>query len=235
MIAEGLLGAGCKVYITSRNENAVAKTQSELSSLGECVGLTSDLASPAAIAALAAVFKSHEQRLDILVNNAGKTWSAPLEAFPDNAWPEAMALNVQIPFTLVRELLNLLKAAGCASDPSRIINIGSIAGATVQRLSAYAYAASKAAIHHLTRDLAAELAQHHITANVIVPGYFPTRMTDHIRREDSATQKLLAQIPLARMGRAADIAGACIFLSASAGSYVTGSALFLDGGMAGCG
>jgi NAD(P)-dependent dehydrogenase (short-subunit alcohol dehydrogenase family) len=234
MIAAGFVEAGCKVYITSRDAEAVELAAKEMSASGTCLALSADLASPEAAVSLANQFKSHEQRLDILVNNAGRTWGAPLESFPDKAWAGVMALNVQGPFTLVRELLPLLKAAGSAADPSRIINIGSLAGAVVERLSVYSYAASKAAIHHLSRELAADLAQHHITVNVIAPGYFPTQMTAHIRKQDSEAQKLLARVPLSRFGSPEDIAGACIFLASRSGSYVTGSELFVDGGMAGC-
>lgn len=234
MIAAGFVDAGCKVYITSRDAAAAEQAARQMSESGSCIALHADLASADAAVALADQYKSREQRLDILVNNAGRTWGAPLETFPDKAWPGIMALNVQGPFTLVRELLPLLKAAGSPQDPSRVINIGSLVGAVVERLSVYSYAASKAAMHHLSKELAADLAEHHITVNVIAPGYFPTQMTAHIRKEDAAIQKLLARVPLARLGRAEDIAGACVFLASRSGSYITGSEIFLDGGMAGC-
>jgi NAD(P)-dependent dehydrogenase (short-subunit alcohol dehydrogenase family) len=234
MIAEGFVDAGCKVYITSRDRDGCEQAAREMSASGSCVALPADLATADAAVALATTFKSHESRLNILVNNAGRSWGAPLESFPDTAWAGIMAVNVQGPFTLIRELLPLLKSAGSADDPSRVINIGSLAGAVVEKLSAYSYAASKAAIHHLSRTLAAELAEHHITVNVIVPGYFPTQMTAHIRKRDDEARKLLARVPLARFGLPDDVAGACIFLASRSGSYITGSEIFLDGGMGGC-
>jgi NAD(P)-dependent dehydrogenase (short-subunit alcohol dehydrogenase family) len=234
MIAEGFLRAGCKVYITSRDVAAGELAAREMSEFGTCIALGSDLATPEAAVSLSAQFKARESVLHVLVNNAGRTWAAPLESFPDKAWPGVLALNVQSPFTLVREFLSLLKAGGSAEDPSRVINIGSLAGAAVERISAYSYAASKAALHHLSKTLAADLAEHHITVNVVVSGYFPTKMTAHIRNQEDETEKLLARVPLARLGRPDDIAGACVFLSSRSGSYVTGSELFIDGGMAGC-
>src|SRR5260370_659665 len=114
-----------------------------------------------------------------LVTDAGKTWGAPLESLPDRAWPDIMAVNVQGPFTLIRELLPLLKASGTPDDPARVINIGSLAGAVVEPLQAYSYVASKAALHHLSRVLAADLAPYHIAVNNVVPGFFPTQMTAH--------------------------------------------------------
>jgi len=234
MIAEGLVNAGCKVYITSRKQDIGDQAAREMSERGQCIALVADLSTPEACTALAHEIKRSEQRLDVLVNNAGRTWGAPLESFPDKAWAAVMAVNVQGPFTLVRELLSLLKAAGSVQDPARVINVGSVAGAAVEPISAYSYAASKAAIHHLSKVLAAELAPDHITVNVIVPGYFPTQMTAHIRRDDKEAQKLISRVPLARLGRPDDVAGACIYLASRAGSYLTGGAIFLDGGAVGC-
>jgi NAD(P)-dependent dehydrogenase (short-subunit alcohol dehydrogenase family) len=234
MIAAGLVTAGACVYITSRKPDIAEQTARELSADGECFALPANLATPEAAVALAGQIKAREQRLDILVNNAGKTWGAPLESFPDKAWPDVMAVNVQGPFTLIRETLPLLKSAGSIDDPARVINIGSVAGSVVEPLQAYSYAASKAAIHHLSRVLAADLAQFHVTVNVIVPGFFPTQMTAHLRENEETHRSLLGRVPLRRLGRAEDIAGACVFLASRAGSYITGAELHLDGGLGGC-
>ncbi|MFC4312659.1 SDR family oxidoreductase [Steroidobacter flavus] len=234
MIAEGMLRAGAKVYVTSRKADAAAAAETELRQLGDCVALAADLVNAEATVALANEIKSREPRLHAVINNAGKTWGAPLEQFPDKAWNPIFAVNVQGPFTLVRELLPLLQAAGSEDDPSRVINIGSLAGSVVERIDAFSYSASKAAIHHLSRVLAAELAERHITVNAVVPGYFPTQMTAHIRSDEDQTHELLERIPLARLGHADDIAGLCIFLCSRAGRYMTGAELYVDGGMSGC-
>lgn len=236
MIAEGLVKAGAKVYITSRKADVCNASAAELSKLGECVALPADLDNPEAIVKLANEFKAQEEQLDILINNAGRTWGAPLETFPDKAWAPIMAVNVQGPFTLVRELLPQLKKSGEASalNPARVINIGSLAGKLVEPLSAYSYASSKAAIHHLSRVLAADLADDNITVNAVVPGYFPTNMTAHIRSEEDKNQELIERVPLSRMGTPEDMVGMCIFLCSRAGSYITGGELVLDGGMFGC-
>ena len=234
MMAQGLVDAGARVYITSRKAAAAEAAAREISSGGHCVAIAADLGQPEAAVSLAARLKEQESRLDILINNAGRTWGAPLATFPDKAWTSVMSVNVQAPFTLVRELLDLLKAAAYNDAPSRVINIGSLAGSVVEPLNAYSYAASKAAIHHLSCVLAAELAQYRIAVNVIVPGFFPTQMTAHIRSDADEHSKLLARVPLGRLGEADDIVGACLFLCSRAGSYMTGSALFLDGGMVGC-
>ncbi|NMG41675.1 SDR family oxidoreductase [Chelativorans sp. ZYF759] len=236
MIAEGLVDAGATVYITSRKQADAegAAEQMFARGRGRCIGLTADLSTPEAAADLARVVSEREPKVHILVNNAGRTWGAPLESFPDKAWPGVLAVNVQTPFTLVRELLPALRNAANADDPARIINIGSVAGAAAERLSAYSYAASKAAIHHLSKVLAADLASDSITVNALLPGYFPTQMTSHIRAEEEKLSELIERVPLGRLGSAADIAGACIFLASKAGAYVTGTQLSVDGGMLGC-
>src|SRR5262249_5021819 len=141
---------------------------------------------------------------------------------------------VQTPFTLIRDLLPLLKAAGTAEDPARVINIGSLAGHAVEKLNAYSYAASKAGLHHLSRVLAADRAEHHITVNALVAGYLPTQMTAHIRQDEGHYSELKARVPLGRLGTPEDIAGVCILLSSRAGAYITGTEIVLDGGMGGC-
>ena len=234
MIAEGLAAAGAKVYITSRKAEVAEQAAQEISQLGTCVPIAADLSTPEAAAAVVAEIKMYESHVNILVNNAGKTWGAPLESFPDKAWASVMAVNVQGPFTLVREVLPLLKAGGTPKDPARVINIGSVAGSKVEPIPAYSYAASKAAVQHLSRVLAAELAAHSITVNAIIPGYFPTKMTAHIREEEERMSEFTRRIPLGRLGSAQDIAGMCVFLSSPAGAYVTGTELPLDGGLSGC-
>jgi NAD(P)-dependent dehydrogenase (short-subunit alcohol dehydrogenase family) len=234
MIAEGLVKAGVRVYITSRKPDVCEQSASELCEFGECVAIPATLDTPEAVVELANRFKEKEEKIDILINNAGRTWGAPLEEFPDKAWAPVMAVNVQGPFTLIRELLPQLRKAGGNESPARVINIGSLAGMVPQHLSAYSYAASKAAIHHLSRELAADLAGDNITVNAIVPGYFPTKMTAHIREEEEKTRELVGNIPLNRLGSPEDIVGLCIFLSSRAGAYITGVELPVDGGMSGC-
>lgn len=234
MIAEGFVSAGIRTYITSRKLEVAEAAAGDLRRHGECIALAADVALPETAGNLARRIGSTEGGLHILVNNAGRTWGAPLETFPDRAWPSVMTVNVQAPFTLVRELLPLLCAAARPTDPARVLNIGSLAGTTAERLSAYSYSASKAALHHLTRLLATELAERHIVVNTVIPGYFPTQMTAHIRDHEQELRNLTARIPLGRLGTATDIAGACLFLVSSASAYLTGSELIVDGGLSRC-
>jgi NAD(P)-dependent dehydrogenase (short-subunit alcohol dehydrogenase family) len=230
MIAEGLLQAGAEVIITSRKQAQVAAAELGL----RCFGLNVDLGSPAGIDSLAAAVRTRTSQLHIVVNNAGRSWGGEFATFPDKAWTEVLAMNLHAPFAVVQRLLPELQAAARADDPARVIQIGSVAGARVERLGAFSYAASKAGLHHLSREMAAELAPRGITVNTIVPGYFPTKMTSHIRADESRVQALMERIPLGRLGRPADIAGLCVFLASPVSSYITGAEIVLDGGLSGC-
>jgi NAD(P)-dependent dehydrogenase (short-subunit alcohol dehydrogenase family) len=236
MIAEGLLRAGATVVFTSRKADICEAAAAEMESLGTCIPLAADLSLPEAAVDLANRFRATAgDKLHILVNNAGKTWGAPVDSFPDKGWPGVITVNVQAPFTLVRELLPELAAAGTSDDPARVINIGSVAGKATQGLSAYSYSASKAAIHMLSRDLAGDLAARNINVNAVLPGYFPTSMTAHMRDEEAVDPALLSKIPMRRMGRSDEIAGLIVFLSSRAGGYITGAEIPVDGGIVGCG
>lgn len=234
MIAEGLLRAGASVTITSRDAKAGEAAAREMAALGACTALAADLVTAEAAVDLVARYRAQADGLDILVNNAGKTWGAPIESFPDKAWPSIMAVNVQAPFTMVRELLPELTASGTPENPSRVINIGSAAGVSIEPLQAYSYSASKAAIHQLSRQLAADLADRNITVNAVLPGFFPTSMTAHLRDGETPKDLIGRRIPLGRMGRAQDIAGVVVFLASEAGAYVTGAEIPVDGGVVGC-
>lgn len=232
MIAEAFLQAGARVIITSRADAALAAD--EMRAMGDCEGIDADLSTPAGAVALADAVKARVEALNILVNNAGRTWGAPLDTYPDEAWDAVMPINVQVPFTLIRDLLPVLEAAGTVTDPARILNIGSIAGNSVHRLSAYAYTASKAALHHLTRELASDLARRHVAANIIVPGWFPTEMTAQVRGDADKTQATLRKIPFSRFGTAAEIGAVAVFLASPAAAYITGAEIPVDGGISGC-
>jgi NAD(P)-dependent dehydrogenase (short-subunit alcohol dehydrogenase family) len=226
MIAESLIDAGATVMITARKPDACAAAAGEMGA----IALPGDAGTPEGIGQIAAQLRSLGiTALDILVNNAGRTWGAPIGDFPDHAWPGVMAVNVQAPFRMVQEMLPELAAAARPDDPARIVNIGSIGGVRPNDLGAYSYGASKAALHFLTKQLAHDLAARYITANAVLPGFFPTAMTRHLR--DDPDRALEGQVPLGRLGRASDIGGTVIFLASRAGAYVTGTDIVIDGGL----
>jgi NAD(P)-dependent dehydrogenase (short-subunit alcohol dehydrogenase family) len=124
----------------------------------------------------------------------------------------------------------LLAAAGTADDPARVINIGSIDGIHVPALETYSYSASKAAVHQMTRVLAAKLAPQHIAVNAIAPGPFESKMMAATLQ--AFGDQIAASAPLKRIGRPDDMAGTAIFLASRAGSYLTGAVIPVDGGIA---
>lgn len=230
MIAEGFVRAGARVYITSRDADACRTTAERLSTWGACVALPSDLSSEGGCQDLAGAFAAHESRLNILVNNAGTAWGAPLAQYPVAGFDKVMALNVRAPFVLVQRLLPALEAAATEEDPARVINVGSIDALRVPELESYAYTASKAALHHLTRHLARTLAPRRIHVNAIAPGLFETKMTAFMFDDDPA--RVVRQIPAGRAGRAEDMAGIALYLASRAGAYAVGSVIPVDGGAA---
>jgi NAD(P)-dependent dehydrogenase (short-subunit alcohol dehydrogenase family) len=228
MIARGLLQAGAKVYISSRKADAVDAAVEELSEFGEVHGVPADLSTRDECERLVSVVAEAEPCLHILVNNAGATWGAPLEEFPDHAWDKVLDLNLKGPFFLTRAALPLLAKAATKDDPARVINIGSIDGIGVP-MNRYSYAASKAALHQLTRVLARELGPSAITVNAVAPGPFESKMMAATLA--AAGDQIAASAPLGRIGRPDDMAGIAVYLSSRAGSYVTGAVIPVDGGI----
>ena len=121
-----------------------------------------------------------------------------------------------------------LRAAATPEDPARVINIGSVDGLLVPRMDTYSYSASKAAVHMLTRHLAAKLAPD-VTVNAIAPGPFESKMMAETLR--SFGDQIVSSNPLRRIGRPDDMAGTAIFLASRAGSYLTGVVIPVDGGI----
>jgi NAD(P)-dependent dehydrogenase (short-subunit alcohol dehydrogenase family) len=227
MIARGFVENGVKTYITARKEDELRATAEELCKLGECIALPSNLATLEGVSAFANAISGRESRLHILVNNAGASWGAAIEEFPESGWDKVMDLNVKSLFFLTRELLPVLRAAGNAEDPARVINIGSVNGITHSHMNNYSYSASKAAVHHLTRHLGADLAPGHVNVNGIAPGHFPSKMTAHWAEQE---EEMASMYPRRRIGNAEDAAGTAIYLSSRASAWVTGHTICLDGG-----
>lgn len=228
MIATGFVEAGAKVYIAARKHAASEETAAELSKIGECIALAADLSTEEGCRGLADEIAGREEKLDILVNNAGATWAVPIEEFGDAAWDRALDVNVKGVFHMTRFLMGRLRAAATPEDPARVINIGSVDGLRVPRMDTYSYSASKAAVHMLTRHLAAKLAPD-ITVNAIAPGPFESKMMAETLR--SFGDQIVSSNPLRRIGRPDDMAGTAIFLASRAGSYLTGAVIPVDGGI----
>jgi NAD(P)-dependent dehydrogenase (short-subunit alcohol dehydrogenase family) len=231
MIAQGLLQAGAKVYITARKKAACEEAAKELSAFGPCAAISADVGTTEGRAALLKAFTEKEDKLHILVNNAGTNWGEVFDKYPDEAFEKVLHLNVSAIFSMTRDFVGLLENAATKDDPARVINIGSMDGLhipTVSRAGTFAYTSSKAAVHHLTRNLAVSLAPRFITVNAIAPGFFPSRMTDFVF--DKYKSDIEENALLKRVGRPEEMAAVAIYLCSKGGAYTDGAVIPVDGG-----
>ncbi|MDT7587437.1 MAG: hypothetical protein QOE32_4987 [Pseudonocardiales bacterium] len=230
MIATGLLRAGAKVYLSSRKEQELKAAAEQLGELGPVEAVPADISSEAGAAALAAAISEVEPRVHALFNNAGAAWGAELTDFPDKGWDKVLNVNVKGVFHLTVKLLPQLRAAATPDDPARVVNVGSIDGIKVpeREFQNFSYSASKAAVHMLTRHLAAELAPE-ILVNAIAPGPFESQMMAGLLAAHG--DAIRDRSPLHRIGRPDDMAGIAVFLASRASTYITGAVIPVDGGI----
>ncbi|HVF28499.1 MAG TPA: SDR family NAD(P)-dependent oxidoreductase [Pyrinomonadaceae bacterium] len=227
VIAEALAQAGADVAIVSRTLSDCRATAEELaSSTGRrVVGIAADVTQSSDVERLAAAVETELGQVDILVNNAGLNVRGAAEELSEADWDAVISTNLKAPFLCGRAFGPRM----CRRGWGRIINLGSIL--SVVALPGRApYASSKAGVINLTRVLALEWASQGVTVNAICPGPFATDMNKQLLNDPAAYQAFVAKIPVGRWGELHEIAGAALFLASDAASYITGSALFVDGG-----
>jgi NAD(P)-dependent dehydrogenase (short-subunit alcohol dehydrogenase family) len=232
MISTALVRAGCKVIVVSRSPAEGEQFAARMGEHGSCIFLAHDLATMDGVRAAAEAVARLAPKLDILVNNAGAFSANAIDAVEASNWDKEMALNLRAPFFLSQMLLPQLKAAAGDGDPARIVNIGSIAALWAKSSQAYAYGATKAGVHQLTRMLASDLAASNITVNAVAPGFFPSDMTSgFFTAVPGLREQVIDSIPAKRLGTPDDIGGAVIFLCSRAGAYLSGAVLPVEGGL----
>lgn len=230
MIASGLVDAGCRVLICSRNLDQITAVADELAARGTVIPFAADLSTPEGITR-AGEAVGIDKPLHILVNNAGAMFGAPIEEFPRSGFEDILNLNLISPFELTKTLLPSLRLAATREDPARVINISSAGAIIVPEWDGYSYTASKAGLIHLSRHLGKALAGDHITVNCIAPGYFPSKMTESLLGEDGTPTDEPFPLLGGRSGTPEDIAGAVIYLSSRAGAWISGLTIPLAGGL----
>lgn len=227
MIVEGYLNAGVsRIYISARKIDQIEATIAEYGD--KVIGLPCDLSTVEGCTSLAGQIAEREEKVDILVNNAGAAWGAEFGTVTDAQWDRVFDLNVKGLFFLTQALHPQLKAAATFERPAKVINIASIDGLKINPWPTYAYQASKAAVIHLTRRLAAELITDNIQVTGIAPGAFQSEMNKAARDHADAVAK---NIPFPRIGTPEDMAGLAIFLASRAGDYIVGETVACDGGI----
>jgi len=222
-IARALHAQGGVVVLSGTRRDALDNLAVDL---GERVHVCpADLADPASAESLIEAAELAAGPLAILVNNAGLTRDRLALRIGDEDWNAVLDVDLAAPFRLARATLRgmLRRRAG------RIINIGSIVGATGNAGQAN-YAAAKAGLIGLTKALAQEVASRGITVNAVAPGFIVTKMTDALGEAQRA--KLTGAIPLGRLGQPADVAAAVAFLASDEAGWITGATLHVNGGMA---
>ncbi|KAK5141178.1 hypothetical protein LTR04_002698, partial [Oleoguttula sp. CCFEE 6159] len=225
-----LLAGAKKVIITARKaggEQSIDQAVDKLNKLpdikGCAVGIAANVAQTEDIERLVNEVKRTDQKVDILVANAGATWGGPFEPTPDWSSQKVLDLNVRGVFNLVRLMVPLLEAAATPQDPSRVVIVSSTAGMNVPHVGEHGtimYSVSKAAAHHLSRNLAVELGPRNITTNTVAPGFFPSKLANGLIDILGGQDQLERENPRGRLGQPEDIAGVMVYLCSPAGSYV---------------
>jgi gluconate 5-dehydrogenase len=226
-MAEGLAEAGAALMICARREQWLTPTLERFTRLGFRVdGMVADVSNPADVQAVVDKATATYGRLDILVNNAGVSWGAEPENMPLDKWQKVIDVNLTGAFLFAqaagREMLK--------REYGRIINVSSIAAlqAEVHGPHYAAYAASKAGLMGLTRELAASWGRHNIRVNAIDPGFFHSRLADPVL--PLVEPAIKASSPIPRIGAEGELKGVCVFLASDASNYITGQTIVVDGG-----
>jgi 3-oxoacyl-[acyl-carrier protein] reductase len=223
--AIALAGQGARIVVAyGSDEQGAAETADQVKTAGgEAVLAQADLARSGAAKEL--VGAAGDGGVDILVNNAGMTRDGLLLRMRDQDFDDVLAVNLVAAFRCTREALRgmLRRRWG------RVVSISSVVG-LVGNPGQANYAASKAGLIGLTMSVAREVAQRGITANVVAPGYIPSKLTDAMSEE--AKQATLSGIPAGRLGTPEEVATAVRFLASEEAGYITGQVLAVDGGLA---
>jgi gluconate 5-dehydrogenase len=226
-MAEGLAEAGASLMLCARREQWLTPTVTEMRAKGFRVeGMLCDVSKPGDVQAVVDKTVKTFGRVDILINNAGVTWAAEPEEMPVEKWQKVVDINLTGAFLFSqaagREMLK--------REWGRIINVASIAGlhASVNGPHYAPYAATKAGLMGLTRELAATWGRKGIRVNAIAPGFFHSRLADGAIEMTEPAIKATAPIP--RVGEPGELKGVAVFLAADASNYITGQTIIVDGG-----
>ncbi|MEU4149898.1 SDR family oxidoreductase [Streptomyces sp. NPDC026659] len=225
-IAEALARAGASVVVVARGKEALEATTAQLTALGcRAAWVSADLGGREGVRAAADEAVKEFGEPDILVNCAGINIRPPLGELTEHEWDLTLAVNLQAPHLLSRRFAPGMAERGFG----RIIHVSSQQAHRAFARSG-AYGVSKGALESLARSQAEEWSPHGVTCNTLVPGFVMTPLNARLSSDPETVRALAARTLVGRNGLAEDFAGAAVFLASRASSYVTGQALFVDGG-----
>jgi NAD(P)-dependent dehydrogenase (short-subunit alcohol dehydrogenase family) len=231
-IAEALGEMGAAVALTARKQEELDEAVAHLSGLGvKSAAITCDMSKASAIGPMVEQAIAKLGPIDILVNNAGTTWGAATVDHPLDAWQKVVDLNLTAMFVASQEVG---RRCMLPRKQGKVINIASIlglvGGGDAERPGTIAYNTTKGGVVNFTRSLAAEWAPYNINVNAIAPGFFPTKMTQGLRKM-LGDDRLAARAPLHRMGGPEDLKGIAVLLASDACAFITGQIIAVDGGV----
>ncbi len=223
--ADGLAEAGADVVISARRADRLEQTREHVERHGRrCVVAPADVSSPEDCTRVVQTAMDELGHVDVLVNNAGIGTAAPATRETPEQFRQVIDINLNGSYWMAQACGRVMGSG------SSIVNIGSVLGSTTAGLPQAAYAASKAAIIGLTRDLAQQwTGRKGIRVNALAPGFFESEMT--AQYPEGYLDQMMIRVPAGRKGEAYELVTAAIFLASDAGSYVTGALLPVDGGV----
>jgi NAD(P)-dependent dehydrogenase (short-subunit alcohol dehydrogenase family) len=227
--AETLADAGADIVLGARRADRLEATKGKVEALGRrCVAVPTDVARVENCQVLVDAAVKELGRVDVLVNNAGTGYSTPAHKEPPDNFDHVLRVNLTGAWYMAQAFGKACIAAGHGGS---IVNVASVLGISGSEIPQVAYAASKAGLLGLTRDLAMQWsARRGIRVNALAPSFFDSELTGPLLASEVGRQKVLSRTPMGRVGEAHELAGALLLLASDAGSYITGITLAVDGG-----
>jgi NAD(P)-dependent dehydrogenase (short-subunit alcohol dehydrogenase family) len=227
-LAEGLAGAGAQVVLAARRKDRLAQLESRLRAEGaDVLAVPCDVAAEAAVDALVAQTLERYGRADVLVNNAGITNVVPAVEDTLEQFRRVLEVNLVGAFACAQRFGRVMLKQGRGSIVNVASVLGLVGGGQIPQAS---YAASKAGLVNLTRELAAQWARFGVRVNALAPGWFPSEMTGEMFADEHGQRFIRTRTPMGRAGEAAELIGPLLLLASDASSYMTGQVLTVDGG-----